>query len=99
MPDLTVTRHAQTRMRQRGLSARDLDLLLQVGLEVPDGYLGTRKGCEEISQRLKQIIRRLDRMPGKRLVVQGDTLVTTYHATARQQRRLKTRIEQRELVR
>ena len=88
MLTLQVTRHAQARMAQRGLSSDDLDLLLQLGVEVPQGYLATRKGVAEISCQLKRIIDRLERLPGKRVVVRNDVLVTTYHATERQQRRL-----------
>lgn len=56
MTALDLTRHAQVRMAQRGLSADDLDLLMQVRVDIPDGYFATRKGCAELIRQLKQII-------------------------------------------
>lgn len=88
MPDLHITDHGRSRMRQRGLAAQDLGLLLQVGVDVRDGILVTRKGCDEMIGRLKQIIGRLERLQGKRVVVCGDALVTAYHCTDAQLRLL-----------
>ena len=94
MPTLHITDHGRSRMRQRGLPAQDLNLLLQVGIDVPDGILVTRKGCDEVICRLKQVIGRLERLQGKRVVVCGDALVTTYHCTDAQ-RRFLVRVKKR----
>jgi hypothetical protein len=81
-------------MRQRGLSGNDLELLLLLGVEVPDGYLATRKACVEVTRRLKRIIDMIDRLHGKRAVVAGDVLVTAYHCSNAQRRRLVARAEE-----
>jgi hypothetical protein len=96
MQALHVTNHGQMRMRQRGLSADDLGLLLQVGVDVPDGYFVTRKGCAKLIRHLKQIIGRLERLPGRKAIVRGNALVTAYHASKAQQRQLAAQAEERE---
>lgn len=81
MLDHVASRHAEARMRQRGLRNADLDLVLVAATRVSgDAYLLTDADVlREITQR-KREIQRLERLRGLKVVVQGGTVVTTYHA-------------------
>lgn len=91
MTNLQTTKHGLQRMSQRGLTVSDIDLIMAVGCEVPDGVLVRRKDCDEIERRLKEIITRVKRLEGKRLVVCDGRLVTAYHATPSEEHRLLRR--------
>ncbi|ABQ69831.1 hypothetical protein Swit_3485 [Rhizorhabdus wittichii RW1] len=82
MTNLQTTNHGLQRMSQRGLTVSDIDLIMAVGCEVPDGVLVRRKDCDEIERRLKEIIARVKRLEGKRLVVCDGRLVTAYCQSA-----------------
>ena len=88
MPDHVLTRHAEVRMRQRGLRGADLGLLLEAATPVaPDAYLMTDADVTREIARRKGEIQRLERLRGCKAVVAGDTVVTLYHARLREQRR------------
>jgi hypothetical protein len=55
MLEVALTKHAKTRMRQRGFQGRDLALLLSSATEVaPDAYLLTRADANrEIGESVK----------------------------------------------
>ncbi len=91
MTNLQMTLHACQRMSQRGLNASDVDLIMELGCDVPDGVLVTRKDCEEFERRARAAIARIRRLEGKRVVVSDGRLVTAYHATASEQNRLMKR--------
>jgi len=88
MTSLTPTRHAVTRMAQRGVSLEDVDLIAMIGTEVEGGYLVRDKDYREIEGLLKAFLRDAHRLVGKRLVVATGEVVTIYHATDMKQRRL-----------
>lgn len=91
MTNLQMTTHACQRMSQRGLTAYDIDLIMELGRDVSDGVLITRKDCEEFERMAKAAIARVRRLEGKRVVVSDGRLVTAYHATASEQNRLMRR--------
>ena len=84
----TITTHALTRMAQRGIHSDDLDLILAIGTEVDDGVLVRRKDVARIEREVKDLLKRLRRVEGKRVVVADGYLVTAFHASAREQSRL-----------
>lgn len=83
-----LTNHATTRMQQRGLRKADMDLLLQTATQVsPDAYLLTQKDAErEISTR-KDEIQRLERLKGRKIVVDGNVILTQYPSCKNDQKR------------
>jgi hypothetical protein len=85
---LHLTNHALERMAQRGIRMSDLDLILELGSEVDDGYLVRDKDCRELEAVLKQFLNRVRRLKGKRVVVADGCVVTTFHARKGEQRRL-----------
>lgn len=88
MSALSISRHAQTRMAQRGLREADIDLILRLGSEVEGGILVRRKDFERYAAALRDQLRRAERLVGKRLVMADDTLVTAYHSSEADAKRL-----------
>lgn len=88
MSNHALTAHAETRMRQRGLRGADLDLILNCGTQVaPDAYLLTRADTQHEIALLKRKIQCLERLCGGMAIVEGETVVTCYHAHQNEQRR------------
>ena len=91
MSTLTITAHAAVRMAQRSIQTKDAELIALIGTEVDDGYLVREKDYQQVERMLKAFLSRFRRVVGKRLVVADGSIVTAYHATRRQQRRLLRR--------
>ena len=94
-----LTHHALIRMAQRGFDTDDLDLIICMGIEVEDGYFVRDKDFQALDQKLKQFRDHLRRLVGMRLVVEGNRVVTAYHARRSKQRRLLRHAEQRAMQR
>jgi hypothetical protein len=88
MNALTVTDHAAVRMAQRCINAKDVDLIALLGTEIDDGYLVTAHDYQQVERQLKHFLDRIRRMQGKRLVVANGRIVTAYHCSKKQERRL-----------
>jgi hypothetical protein len=87
MPDPVTTRHAEARMRQRGLRDSDLGLLLDAATRVaPDALLMTDADVTREIARRKGEIQRLERLRGCKAVVEGDVVITVYHTHLRERR-------------
>lgn len=87
MTELSLTHHAQARMRQRGFREEDADLVFRVGTRVADdAFLLTDKDAARAIRKRKQEIQQLERLRGSKVIVEGETLITLYH-TARRYRR------------
>lgn len=95
LPHLTA--HAAVRMAQRGISSDDLELIKRIGTEVEGGYLVREKDFQILDRELKQLRDRARRLVGKRVVIDGEHIVTAYHANAGKERRLLRHAEQRAL--
>jgi hypothetical protein len=81
MNPLTITNHAAVRMAQRGIMPKDAELIALVGTEVEDGYFVRDKDIQPIERALKELLQRLRRIAGKRLIVRSGRIVTAYHPT------------------
>ncbi len=88
MSTLIPTGHAALRMAQRSIRPKDSELILLIGTRVDGGYLVREKDYQEAERILKELLRRLRRLVGKRLIVADDRIVTAYHASNTSQRRL-----------
>ena len=75
-----VTRHGAARMQQRGISARDIDLIMEYGTAERPGLhrLRNRDADREIRE-CKLRIQTLERLRGCAAVVENGTLVTCFH--------------------
>ena len=88
MTDLSLTRHAERRMRQRGL--RDNDLLHLLGAATPvgdDAWLVTNADVTREIARCKREIEQLQRLRGCKIVISCGVVVTIYHASPAERRR------------
>ncbi len=65
--------------------------------EVEGGYLVLDKDYKELERQLKGLLQRLRRVIGKRLVLDGGRVLTAYHASGRQRRRLMRKASERDL--
>lgn len=97
MDTLMLTSHATMRMAQRGSGSKDAELIALVGTEVEGGYLVLDKDYKELERQLKGLLQRLRRVIGKRLVLDGGRVLTAYHASGRQRRRLMRKASERDL--
>jgi hypothetical protein len=88
MPSNDVTRHAAIRMAQRGIHPDELELIAIIGTEVQDGYLVRDKDYQRIERMLKQLLQRIRRLKGKRIVIEQGKIITAYHASRRTKRHL-----------
>lgn len=85
MLDLELTRHGEARMRQRGYRDADVALVLNAATRVADdAYLLTNQDAAREIARRKREIQQLERLRGSKIIVEGTTLITLYHATAAQ---------------
>jgi len=88
MNDLSLSTHAVARMAQRAIQPGDLEIILAFGSEVEGGILVREKDVECAERTLRRLLKRLQKVKGKRLVIADGCLVTAYHASDRQQIRL-----------
>ena len=88
MPQLALSQHGCVRLAQRGIHLSDVDLILQFGTEVDDGFIVREKDCQEVERALKNILTRVRRIRGKRVVVADGCLVTAFHARRSEERRV-----------
>ncbi len=95
MIPLTVTRHGETRMRQRGFRDSDLEVIYDYGTDIGhDRIMLTRQDVTERTGELKSMLTRQDaaknstikqqiaqiqRLTDKTMVVSDNSLVTVYH--------------------
>lgn len=87
MTELSFTHHAQARMRQRGFREEDADLVFRIGTRVADdAFLLTDKDAARAIRKRKQEIQQLERLRGSKVIVEGETLITLYHATLQRRR-------------
>jgi hypothetical protein len=98
MNSLDLTAHAVTRMAQRGLADDDIELIRWIGTEVEGGYLVREKDFQALDRELRQLRDQARRLVGKRLVLEGDRLVTAYHAVRSKQRQLVRGAQVRSLM-
>lgn len=78
----SITQHAETRMNQRAIRKEDLGLILAAADQVAsDAYLMTNEIVDEEIARRKKEIQQFERLRGKKLIVEGGTVITSYHAT------------------
>jgi hypothetical protein len=88
---LTISDHAALRMAQRGLAISDVELALTIGTEVEGGIFVRDKDCDQVLKALAAVRRQVERLRGKRLVCDGERLVTAYRAEPKKAKRLLRR--------
>jgi hypothetical protein len=84
-------------MAQRSVSLQDAELITLIGTEVSDGYFVRAQDCQQIEMKLKQLLDRVRKLQGKRLVIAKGRIVTAYQGSRRKQRRLLRNAQERDL--
>ena len=89
---LDYSQHAQVRMQQRGISGKDIDLIVNCGTMVRPGlYLLRNRDADKEIQEHKRVIQALERNRGRAAVVQEGVVVTCYRVSGSQGRRVVRR--------
>ncbi len=83
-----LTSHAKTRMQQRNLRDRDMNLLLETASQIsPDAYFLTKQDvAREVALRKKEI-QQLERLQGFKIVVTNGAVITCYRPRPASQKR------------
>ena len=85
---MNLSSHAQQRLRQRGLTRSDIDLILMHGTETRDGYYLRLRDVEDAENEHRKLVNQLNRLAGKYVVVEADTVITAYHPGKKKQKRV-----------
>lgn len=85
---MNLSSHAQKRLQQRGLNGSDIDLILEHGTETSDGYYLRHRDVKEAEKELRKPINQLNRLAGKYVVIDGDTVITAYNPGKKKQKRV-----------
>lgn len=85
---LKMSGHAAVRCSQRAISARDLQLIELLGLEVPDGFLLCRRQAQQLACLLRSLAGRIEVLAGARIVTESGQVVTAYRTSTRKQKAL-----------
>ena len=83
-----LTKHAQLRLAQRALNRPDVDLIMTYGSEVCDGYMMLDRDCDAIERACRALMDQARRLKGKRLVHIDGLIVTAFHASQSEERRI-----------
>jgi hypothetical protein len=97
MTPFELTPHSLCRLSQRGIRLDDLELVPYVGTEVEGGFFVRQRDFQRFEQEAKRLVERARKLVGKRVVVEGERLITGYHACESDQRRLLRTAEQRNI--
>ncbi|MBK1719314.1 DUF4258 domain-containing protein [Thiocystis violacea] len=87
--NLTLTQHALSRIRQRGLRESDISVIVGAGTPVDDdSLLLLGQDVDREIRRRKQEINALERLRGCRVVIAGETVITVYRPSRKTERLL-----------
>ncbi len=99
MTNLIYTRHAKTRMQQRGIRKADIPIILACGTQVDDEtyFMRNRDTIREIETR-KREIQTLSRLANRKVVIRDGRVITAYPSNPADQKRTLRRGRQKGLV-
>ena len=81
MTGYILTRHAETRMRQRGIRERDVSLILACATRIDDEtWLLRERDARRAIEDRKREIQALERLAGCKVVARGESVVTAYRS-------------------
>jgi hypothetical protein len=89
MEQMELSLHGGRRASQRGKRRTDLDLVRDFGSPVKDGWVLHRRDVDRAFADVKRLLHRLEHLVGTYVVEREGTLVTVFHPTRAQRRRLK----------
>lgn len=80
MTELTLTKHVHIRLQQRGLKAKDIELIAEYGEAFERGLFMTTEAVDKALTDLRDKIRRLEKLKGRVVITDGSSAITTYRA-------------------
>lgn len=86
-----LTEHAKTRIRQRGMKERDVEVIMEYGTLTEKGPMITKKDYAAIEREMKRKLTWLRRLVDKLVITDGADIITVFHTSRAQQRRLLRR--------
>lgn len=81
------TQHVVTRAQQRGIKESDLDLVCAYGTQINGGYVIRRRDIRAAEQKLKDTLRRLEKLDRVYVAFKEGDLITTFRMSKEQLRR------------
>ena len=99
MTDITYSRHAETRMQQRGIRKADIPIILAYGTQIDDEtyFMCNRDAAREIETR-KREIQALSWLVNCKVVIRDGRVTTAYPSNPADQKRTLRRGRERGLV-
>ena len=96
MNDVTYTRHAETRIQQRAIRKRDIELIQVCGtpVDVDTWLMRKRDVVREIANR-KREIQLLERLRNRKVVVRDERVITAFPSRRADQKRALRRGRQK----
>ena len=79
--------HVERIIRQRGIKDSDIDFILEYGTCKGQRAMITNKDCNIIVTKAKKSIDIANRLCGKQIIMDGDSVITAYHGSSAQQSR------------
>ena len=99
MTDLVFTRHAETRMQQRGIGEKDIPLIIALGTQVDDEtWILLQRDVARGIKILKRGIKVLERLVNRKVVIRGGRVITAYPSCPADQKRTLRRGGRKGLV-
>jgi len=84
------TKHGLARMQQRGFKAADIDLIAHCGTYFGDHEVFfTNKDADREIKSLKKMIKKLDRLRNRKIVIKNNAIVTCHPCEQKEVKRLK----------
>jgi len=83
---MILTKHAEIRLQQRGMKPSDIDLIVEYGSSMRDGYFLRKKDVQSVVSSLRKKIQRLEKLTDHAVITVGENVLTTYAPDKRRQR-------------
>ena len=95
---LNCTRHARTRMQQRGFRQKDISLVLACATQIDEAvYLMRGREVDRMIAILKGVIQQLERLRDTEIVLRNERLVTIWRSRPKDLKRRHRRGRQKGL--
>lgn len=93
MNGLDITHHAEQRQSQRGFARSSFEIIYLFGEMIGDQeVIMTNREIDILTRELKAQIQRLDKLRNRKLVVDGNTIITGYCLNKKSKRHCRIRM-------
>jgi hypothetical protein len=91
--NISLTRHAMQRLSQRGFRPSTVETIFLNGMNIGDQeYIMTAREIDMLRKELKAQLQALDKLHNRKLVIEGDTVITGYCLTKNARRKCRIRM-------